>query len=359
LTTSDAQPLPAIVVGSGFGTRIHVPALRAAGFEVRGLVGTDPDRTARRAARKDIPQAYTDLETAIRDTGAVAVTVATPPATHKDVTVAAIRQGCHVICEKPFATDSNEAREMLQAAEMAGVVHLVGNEFRWSPERNVVIRAIADGLIGEPRMITFLNYNSLVADPNAKMPRWWFDRDAGGGWLGAQGSHLIDQLRTWCGDVSSLSATMSSIAGRDGGAEDSYSVRFQMVNGADGVMQQTAGAWGAGGGMTRLAGTSGTLWVEGDAVWLADQDGSRQLPVPPEFEIPEPTATFDPRELFSRIEIGPYTKLCEHFRERIQGREGDPSVVAATFADGLAATEVMDAIRHSAANDGALIKVGA
>jgi predicted dehydrogenase len=42
------------VVGTGFGARVHVPALRAAGFEVVALVGTDPDRTARRAARAGV-----------------------------------------------------------------------------------------------------------------------------------------------------------------------------------------------------------------------------------------------------------------------------------------------------------------
>ena len=44
----EAQP-GAVVVGTGFGSRVHVPALRAAGFDVLALVGTDPERTARRA----------------------------------------------------------------------------------------------------------------------------------------------------------------------------------------------------------------------------------------------------------------------------------------------------------------------
>jgi len=51
----------AAVVGTGFGARVHVPALRAAGFEVLALVGRDADRTARRAERLGIPNAPTSL----------------------------------------------------------------------------------------------------------------------------------------------------------------------------------------------------------------------------------------------------------------------------------------------------------
>src|SRR6266481_2485426 len=52
---------PALVVGTGFGCRTHVPALRAAGFEVAGLVGADAERTRRRAESSDVPQAFTEL----------------------------------------------------------------------------------------------------------------------------------------------------------------------------------------------------------------------------------------------------------------------------------------------------------
>ncbi|MFN3797117.1 MAG: Gfo/Idh/MocA family protein, partial [Sphingobium yanoikuyae] len=137
-------PAPrAIVVGTGFGCRIHVPALRAAGFEVAGLVGTDPDRTRRRADAVTIADIFTDLGEAIERTGAVAVTIATPPATHAPLALTAIERGCHILCEKPMAADLAEARAMLAAAEQAGVTHLIGNEFRWAPERAMIGRAIA------------------------------------------------------------------------------------------------------------------------------------------------------------------------------------------------------------------------
>src|SRR5438094_2577964 len=187
--------LRAIVVGTGFGCRVQVPALRAAGFEVVGLVGTDPDRTSERAAANGVVDAFIDLDEAITRTGASVVTIASPPRDHASLTLAAIARGCNVICEKPFAKDAAEARAMLGAAERASIVHMVGHEFRWLPERAMLARLLAEGAIGEARLATFTSLTPYLIDPNIEMPHWWFDEGAGGGWLGAAVSHGIDWIR--------------------------------------------------------------------------------------------------------------------------------------------------------------------
>ncbi len=349
---------PVLVVGTGFGCRIHVPALRAAGFDVVGLVGTDAERTARRAQSSGVADAFIDLDEAIRKTGAVAVTVASTPHTHAALTLTALAHGCHVICEKPMASNVGEAHAMVQAAERAGVTHLLGNEFRWQPDRAIVARALAEGLIGEPRFLTLTSYLPLVASPEARMPRWWFDETAGGGWLGAQGSHIIDQVRTWAGEFASLSASLPLVSDRSGVAEDSYSVRFRLTNGVEGVIQQTAGAWGSPASMSRIAGTHGTLWIENGVVKLADRNGVRELPVPEDLVLPPPPVpSSDPRHQFSQLELGPYTRLCEAFRAGIEGRTSASPVSLPTFHDGLACMKVMDAIRASAKGDGARVEL--
>jgi predicted dehydrogenase len=338
---------------------VHVPALRAAGVDVVALVGTDADRTARRAERSEVPASFTDLDAALALPDVVAVTVATPPAAHAAVSIAAVDAGKHVICEKPFALDAADARRMLEAAERAGVTHLVGHEFRWAPERAVGGRAIEDGAIGEPRFATFVSYVPLVADPEAKVPRWWFDLDAGGGWLGASGSHIVDQIRTWLGEFASVSARLNVVSARDDVAEDSFTVRFTLTGGVEGVLQQTAAAWGPYGGITRVAGTNGSLWTEGDAVWLADREGQRQLPVPPDLALPgAPEESDDPRHRFTHLELGPYTRLCEVLRAGVAGRVIDAPVPVPTFADGVAGMDVLDAIRASAAVDGEVVRIG-
>src|SRR5258705_953604 len=98
----------AAVVGTGFGARVHVPALRAAGFDVRALVGRDAERTARRAERLGIEHAYTSMGDALA-LGVDAVTIAAPPDAHAALSIEACDAGRHVICEKPFALDGAEA----------------------------------------------------------------------------------------------------------------------------------------------------------------------------------------------------------------------------------------------------------
>lgn len=353
MSSTQHAALPALVVGTGFGARVHVPALRAAGFEVAGLVGIDAERTARRAEKVGVPQAFTDLDDAIRQTGAVAVTIASPPHTHAALTLTAIARGCHVICEKPMADNVEEAQTMLDAAERAGVTHLLGHQFRWQPERAVVARALEEGLIGAPRFLTLSSYMPLVASPEARMPHWWFDESAGGGWLGAHGSHIIDQVRSWGGEFASLSASLPTVSDRKDGAEDSYTVRFRLTNGLEGVLQHTAGAWGPSLSISRIAGTQGTLWIENGVVKLATAEGMRDLPVPDDLALK--AASDDPRERMAQFELLPYERLCEVLRAGVEGRPLPGAVAIPTFRDGVAAMKVMDAIRASAQADGARV----
>lgn len=347
--------IPALVVGTGFGCRIHVPALRAAGFDVVGLVGTRPDKLERKAAESGVPAFFTDLDEAITRTGAKLVTIATTPSTHAKLAMQAIARGCHVLCEKPFAFDAAEGRALLDAAEKAGVVHMVAHEFRWMPDRALFGRAIAEGLIGEPRFLVLDQFIPFCADPETRLPKWWFDKESGGGWLGAGGSHIVDQVRAWLGDFASLSANLMVVSDRSDVADDSYSMRFLLKNGVEGSMQQTAGAWGPMATLWRCAGTRGTVWTEGGKVMVADKGGTRELPVPDDLVLPPPPAA-DPNsnQRLSHLELGPFTRLCEALRNAIEGKSASSAVAPPTFRDGLASMQVLDAIRASAAQGGAL-----
>ena len=364
ITLMPASALPALVVGTGFGCRIQVPALRAAGFEVVGLVGTDAKRTQERAELNSVPKGFADLDEAIARTGAVAVTIATPPSTHKALTLTAIARGCHVICEKPFAMSAAEGQAMLSAAKAAGIVHLIGHEFRWSPERALIARLVADGAVGKPKFATFTSFSPYIAGPNVDMPSWWFDMEWGGGWLGAAGSHLIDWIRTILGEIESLSAALSVLAAREAEADDTYAFRFRGATGVDGIVQQSAATWGPPLDVVRVAGPQGTVWIEGRDVWLADREGSRQVALPEELRLPPlPPVSTDPRQkspkwqMLVGVELPGYVRLCEAFRDLINGRKPSAAVAIPTFADGLASMQVLDAIRASDASGGALVKI--
>ena len=355
--------LRAAVVGTGFGCLTHVRALQAAGFDVVALVGRDPAKTEDRAERFDIPHPCTSLGDAlVYDVDAV--TIATPPHTHAQFVLDAIAAGKHVLCEKPFARDAAEARTLLDAAHRAGVVHLVGTEFRYAPGRILFARAIRSGAIGEPRLATFLLHIPLLAEAKAEVPDWWSDASQGGGWLGAQASHDIDQIRTALGEFESVSASLANVVDRGWSAEDAFLVQFRLRNGCVGVMQSVASDRGPMLFATRVAGTKGAVWAEGDRVRITDSDGTREVPCPPDIAVASPDPP--PLELMhssydllhsTGIDFGPYVRLAEMFRDLIEGNStpGDPA--PPTFADGLAAMEVLDAVRTSA-RDGRVVEVG-
>ena len=336
-----------------------------AGFDVVGLVGSDAKRTAERAAVNGVPEAFTDVGEAIKRTGAQAVAISVPPTLHARVTLEAISHGRHVLCEKPFAASVAEGEAMLAAAEAAGVVHMVGHEFRFFPHRALVGQAIRQGLIGVPKFISIVDFISYIHRFADDIPAWWFDpKTSGWGWLGMMGSHVIDQVRSELGEFASVSATLSRVSPRAGAVDDAFLVKFKLTNGAEGVLQQVGGSIGDDTHFFRVAGAEGTLWTEGARVMLDNGSGARELPVPDELQLPpSPPLTADPRhqtadwQSMTPFEIATYTKLSSLFRRAIEGESvsGDPR--PATFADGVACMKVIEAIRRSAADDGALVRL--
>jgi predicted dehydrogenase len=325
------------VVGTGFGCRVHVPALRAAGFDVVALVGQDAERTARRAQRLEIPTACSDLDDALA-LDVDAVTIATPPDTHASLTLRALAAGIHVLCEKPFAVDVSLAQAMASAAEAAGRVGLVAHEFRFAPDRALVAELIADGAIGAPRLATLVQHVALVADRATPVPAWWWDPSRGGGWLLASGSHVIDQVRHWLGSV--VMVRSAAVLHRGNDADDTFTAHLLTESGCEVTVEQTASAWGPPSGITRVVGADGSVWIDrSGAVWLADSDhpdGRCML----DASAVEPSD--DPRHRFTHLELGPFTDLCRQFALAIS--TGDTGA-AATFADGVATQRVLDQIR--------------
>ena len=359
-----APRLGVVVVGTGFGCFTHVRALQQAGFDVVALVGRDPGRTLDRARMFGVARVAGSLSEALELPGVHAVTIATPPHSHAALALEAIDAGKHVLCEKPFARDRHEAGRVLAAAVRAGIVHLLGTEFRFDAGQALLAAAVGDGTIGSPRLALWVLHVPMLLDPRAEVPAWWGDESAGGGWLGAHGSQLIDQIRVTLGDFAGVSASLVHVVDRPMTADDGFVVHFRMHNGCAGTLQSTA----ADGGVvvvTRVTGATGTAWIEGvgDVVKVADATGVRSLPVPdhltpiaaPALPPGAAVTTYERMTTFG-VEYGPYVRLAATFRDLILGRDRvGPS--PATFVDGVAQMAVLDAIRDSAASGGAWVDV--
>jgi predicted dehydrogenase len=241
---------------------------------------------------------------------------------------------------------------------------MLGTEFRFAPGQALLARAVRDGAIGEPRLASFLLHIPLLADPAAIVPDWWRDAGQGGGWLGAQASHVVDQVRTTLGEFESVSASLPHVADHGWTAEDAYLVHFRLNGGAVGTMQSVASDRGPMVFVTRVAGTLGTAWAEGDRVRVTDDAGTRELEIPSDLAVAPPDPP--PADLLvtaydllhsTGIDLGPYTRLAELFRARVLSESIPPDPAPATFADGVASMQVLDAIRRSAAR-GQTVAVG-
>jgi predicted dehydrogenase len=352
--------LGVVVVGTGFGCYTHVRALRAAGFDVLAVVGQNPEKTAERARLFDVPRALLSLSDALAVPGVDAVTIATPPQTHAALALEAIAAGRHVICEKPFTATLAEALDVLAAAEAAGVVHLLGTEFRWDAGQAGLAQAVRQGEIGAPRMATWLMHVPVLAAPDGVVPDWWAEASSRGGWLWAHGSQLIDQVRMTLGEFEGVSAHLVHVVDRPAmSADDGFVVHFRMRNGTVGVMESTAADWGVL-VETRVTGSRGAAWIEGVGakVKVAGPAGVTTRPVPegtsdeaaPPLPVGAVHTTYE-RMITFGVEYGPYTRLTAAFRDLIAGRDvlGPPP---ATFADGVAQMAVLEAIMESADNGG-------
>ena len=287
------------------------------------------------------------------------VTIATPPATHAALVHEAVAAGRHVLCEKPFAMNLAEARGMLGAAERAGLARL-GVEFRFSTAHELLRRTIAAGAIGEPRQALFAWLVPFLSHPAAQTPGWWGDEAQGGGFLGAWGSHLVDQVRVTLGEFI-VSARLQTLSGKPGmSADDTFSAQFRLAGGLEGVFVESMAAAGDMFGIVRISGTEGAAWIEGvqgEALWVADRQGNKhRVPVPQDLVLPPPVP-FPHGELMQTAyeqahafgtDLAPYTRLIERMLARIEGRDAGDAPPLASFRDGVAGQAVIDAMRASA-----------
>src|SRR6476661_837189 len=112
--------LGAAVIGTGFIGTVHVEALRRIGVQVRGVLGSTPDRGSARADALGVAHAYRDLDELLADPDVQVVHVTSPNDLHLTQATAALRAGKHVVCEKPLAMSAAESAELVALARETG-----------------------------------------------------------------------------------------------------------------------------------------------------------------------------------------------------------------------------------------------
>lgn len=134
------------------------------------------------------------------------VDISVPTHLHHDIAVAAARNGKHIFLEKPFALTVEEAREMYQVAEEAGIIHYLNHNYRRAPAVLLAKRLIDEGKIGDIFHWRGAYLQDWIVDP--EFPLTWHLRaeTAGGGPHYDLNSHSVDLARFLVGEIKSVTA---------------------------------------------------------------------------------------------------------------------------------------------------------
>ena len=341
------------IIGVGFGAQVHAPGFRSEGWEVAAICSRNREKVQKAAADAGIAGIHTDPMELINRDDLDAVAIITPPGSHHALSIAALKAGKHVLCEKPFALDVKQAAEMRNAAEQSGLTAMVAHEFRHTPQRAYIKQLLAEDYIGKFQLCTMELFLDRYVTQQPRPLTWNAYKADGGGLLGALGSHYIDGLRYWFGDVATVTGriaalrpdVMDAATGKSVKAEtdDTFAFTLTFKNGGTATMIASFATTPTRGARIAVMGDNGTLLAEQpgpnpleDGIVVASRNGAplKALDTPPGYT-PFADAR-DHRLMAFRLLVRDFTSGIE------QGTSPSPN-----FTDGLRCQEVLDAVRAS------------
>jgi predicted dehydrogenase len=341
------------IIGVGFGAQVHVPAFRSEGWEVAAICSRSREKAQKAAAEAEIKDVYTDAMDMIRRDDLAAVSIITPPGAHHALSIAALRAGKHVLCEKPFALDVKQAKEMLSAAEASRRTAMIAHEFRHTPQRRYIKQLLNEGYVGKFRLCTIELFLDRYVTKEPRPFTWIARKSDGGGLLGALGSHYIDGLRDWFGEVASVSGWLATLrpelvdtaTGKKVQAEtdDTFSMTLTFKNGGRATMIASFATTPTRGVKIAVMGDNGTLIAEQpgpnpmeNGVVLASRNGAPLQSLETPSQHTPFTDARDHRLMAFRLLVRDFTRGVE------EGASPPPN-----FTDGLRCQEILDAVRAS------------
>jgi 1,5-anhydro-D-fructose reductase (1,5-anhydro-D-mannitol-forming) len=242
-----------LVIGVGdITTKRVLPAIEDE--EQSKLVGIVTRNTAK-ADPYGVP-GFTDLKEALAKTKPDAVYVASPVFLHAPQTMISLREGCHVLCEKPMAMNYAEAEMMVETAEATGRTLGVAYYRRTYPKVHRAMALIKEGVIGQPVLAYASNHMWFVAENEFRA--WLLDPDkAGGGPLYDIASHRIDLFNFIFGQPARVRAQLSNAVNKTP-VEDCATVLVEYLNNVRAVVDVR---WHSHVGRDdfRITGTTGEL----------------------------------------------------------------------------------------------------
>jgi predicted dehydrogenase len=322
------------------------------------------------AERFSVSGVYTDMNELFEAEELDVVSIATPPSSHAEWTIASAERGCHVLCDKPIALTTAEAAGMVRVVQERGVKHATGFIWRNDPGIKRLRQEIAAGTIGRLREV---RCRCPLGAPVLPMT-WMYDADAGGGSLMQHGQHIIDRVRWLTGDeIAEVGGELlfdveEAVIGpdfhnvfeafgwaaqhaRDNDdlpkakvtADTGYDFAARLESGIRVHFWEAMHSTGIVSDQIEAYGTAGTLvWAAGGGLTIR-RPGPRAQPTP--IDVGQ-TSAAGAGDLRAAEEAGHqyWRELVQAFADDILGR---PAAPYPTLLDGLRVQQVVDAVRAS------------
>ena len=351
------------IVGTGFGQKVHIPGFQAHHrTQIVAVYHRDLAKAQAIAQAHQIPHACQTIEEIVALSDVQGVSISTPPFLHYAQAMTVLNAGKHLLLEKPTTLSATEALELHQLATAKGLVTALNFEFRCIPAWLRLAELLAEGYVGQKRLI---NIDWLVSSrADASRPwNWYARKDQGGGALGAIGSHAFDYIAWLFGPVKQLSARLSvSVPQRPDpetgelkpvDADDSCLIQLELADGTPCQMCLSAATYQGRGHWVEVYGDRGTLvlgssnqkdYVHGFQLWGSQAGAPLQ-----ELEIPERLAF---PNVYDDGRIAPFIRIVDRW---VQGIDRGQAV-APSLQEGLYSQQLMD-LAHQSHTTGAWMQL--
>ena len=255
------------IIGIGSFSRMHMKGVTEAyNAELVGLAEPDETRLHQHDEKfrvTDVPH-YTDYNELLARDDVDAIIVATNDQAHREVTVAALKAGKPVLCEKPMALNTADCKAMIDASKESGAMLMIGQVARFNPAAQKIIEIVKSGKLGE-----IFYVESEYAHDYSKIPGstgWRRDPDRHG--IIGGGCHAVDLLRCIAGNPEEVFAYSSNKVLTDWPVYDCTVASIKFPNGVLGKMFCSIGAKRPQVDRTVVYGTKGTLYKDTFGTYL-------------------------------------------------------------------------------------------
>lgn len=219
------------ILGTGTIARLFAADLGLVrGARLEAVASREFDRAEVFSRRHGVTRALASYASLLADPNVDVVYIATPHSTHSELAIAALHAGKAVLCEKPFTTSADEARDVVQAARRSGCFCMEAMWMRFAPAVRELQRQLSSGAIGEVRHVQASLGFAVPFDPTHRL----FDRSLGGGAMLDLGVYAVSLCSALLGKPSQIEAT--SVSGSSG-VDEEATLHLSYPGGATAIVE--------------------------------------------------------------------------------------------------------------------------